>query len=137
MRKIAVLIASLFIAGTTMAQNVGERTVTVNCATPRGMAGGVTVSLSGSLEIVVSPTTGMTKVKTGSELELTVNRETSKIMVQGIYLSTTNHEYIDGTVDEDMSPFSTLLIDFKDSSTSARSFIQRVNGDRLPLMCSH
>lgn len=136
MKKTAVLVMSLFIGATAMAQDI-YKSVTVKCATPSMMAGGESVLLQGQLDIVVSPTTGMTKVKAGSTLKLTVNDQSGDITVQGIYFESSSREHIEGSVDEDMSPFTTLDISFADTAEQQRSFIRRANGKMLPLTCSH
>lgn len=136
MKKTAILLVALFIGGTAMAQDI-YKSVTVKCETPSMMAGGESVFLRGQLDIVVSATTGMTKVKAGSKLQLTVSDQSGDITVQGIYFESSNREHIEGSVDEDMSPFTTLDISFADSAKQQRSFIRRANGKMLPLVCSH
>jgi hypothetical protein len=134
--KTLILSALIFAAGLANAQQAVKR-VSVNCATPAMLAGGESAVLKGILEIVISPSTGMTKVRTGSQLNLTLNGERAKITVQGIYFDLSAKERIEGTVDEDMSPFSTLNIYFFDKQNGQRSYLQRVNGQKILLECSH
>ena len=113
------------------------KTITVNCATPKMMAGGAKAVLTGEIDIVVSPTTGMTKVRTGSQLDLTLNGQSGKVTVQGLYFDGSSKESIQGTVDEDQSPFSELMIIFKDKKNASSSYLQMVNGKQIILECSH
>lgn len=136
MKKTIILVVSLFIGGTAIAQDI-YKSVTVKCATPSMMAGGESAQLLGQLDIVISPTTGMTKVRAGSKLQLKVNGQSGEITVQGIYFESSIREHIEGSVDDDFSPFTTLDINFSDNAEQQRSFIRRANGKMLPLVCSH
>lgn len=136
MKNAIVLMIGLLAASTVMAQGTAK-VVSVNCQSPSMMAGGVSASLTGTLEIIVSPTTGMTKVRPGSEVVLSVGGETASVAIEGVYFVAGAREYINGSLDQDAVPFSSTRIDFNDSSESQRSYIQRLNGQKIPLHCAH
>lgn len=101
--------------------------VTINCATPAMLAGGASIKLTGKLKIVISPSTGMTKIKAGSFLSITksvlsrAKRETvqENILVSGNYYESSNK--IDANqeptrVDRDDRTYSEITIDGENSS---------------------
>ncbi|RYZ61974.1 MAG: hypothetical protein EOP09_19285 [Proteobacteria bacterium] len=117
--------------------------MTVNCQTPGMLAGGDRITLSGQLQIVVSPTTGMTKLAEGSQLTVSKTEARSGKRVQGtIQVSGTfyalsgskskivaNQEPSSDEVDD--RTFSSITID------GANSSIFEINGSlNHPLECA-
>lgn len=128
---LATLLLSTFTFGFAKAT-----TVKVNCATPKCFAGGKFVQLYGTLNIVVSPTTGMTRVAPKSHLFLSIGtQQAHAIPFQGVYFGFGKNKYIEGSVDSDEGPFTTINLYFSDSSKKSRSFIQRATGEKIPLQC--
>ncbi len=115
----------------------GPTKLVVDCK-PAPMNGGAAIYLKGTLNLIVSPTTGAIKVKAGETLELKVNTKASvKIPVTGMYLENPSGTYktLDASVDSDDREFSSIFIDFNDQKNSMRSFIQNLSGKKFNLNC--
>ncbi len=116
--------------------------VTVACNTPSMMAG-TSIRMAGKLEIVVSPTTGMTKLKMGSQLTITKSMRSGakkfsvqeNIVVSGTYYSTSSSVKIEANQEPSSSQvddrtYSEITIDGKNSS------IYEIKGNKnQPLVC--
>lgn len=117
--------------------------VKVNCTSPAMIAGAANVNLSGNLSIVVSPTTGMTKLKEGSYLTLTKSKRSGSkvlaskenILVSGTYYAASNPIKIEANqepsrADIDDRTYSEILID------GQNSLIRELKGNKThPLDC--
>lgn len=117
--------------------------VTVNCKTPSMMAGGANMTLTGELQIVVSPTTGMTKIKSGSYLTVTSTKLTGAKAVstkENILVSGTLHAGSSVKIAANQEPssnevddrtYSEITIDGKNSS-----IFELKGSQRHPLVCA-
>ena len=134
MKKILLINALMFLSLSSMAANV-VKTIHVRCETPAQMAGGKNIKLEGNVLIVVSPTTGMTKVESGTKMRLTVGSVQNEIIFGGSYIKLSTKEYIDGFVDSDIRDYSTVMINLKDTPTKVQSFIETLSGKKLVMNC--
>ncbi len=101
--------------------------VTVNCSTPSMLAGGASITLRGKLQIVTSPSTGMTKIKAGSYLTITKSKLSGakratlqeNILVSGIYYKSNKRIAANqepSRSDKDDRTYSEITIDGENSS---------------------
>lgn len=139
MKKL-VLSAIVLFAG--MQASAMNKQVRVDCQTPGDMAGAPTIRLYGQLDIVVSPTTGMTKLKDGSFLTISrtqLSRARRTQVTENILVSGTYYDSSAPRIDANQEPSSPNVDDRTYSSieiNGTKSSIFEIRGSlRHPLIC--
>lgn len=131
------LVSNLLIGSFAFSQTNKQNIMVVNCKS--SLAGGVSMSLTGQVEIVKSPTTGALKIKENSFLVAQEGSSVKKIKVSGTLMTYSslldaNEEPSNDSIDD--RTYSSIKIYYSDTQLSAKSSIFRIAGSKsIPLNC--